>query len=311
VTRLAILLVLLTGCARPDAPGRIHVDVGRSGADRVLRFYLGSYMDPGNVDSVMSTDGQEWMLDMDRIEALAPSLHGALIAAAADGLIDRDEIRAAVQSTYAGARKLPDSVDALVELPGFGGEKLVIRVRGSMTRYERRVMIPVRAVAEALGRFARDGSLTYAPGTVVVGEHLDGDRVVETTGMIRRADGFWDFVAYGPDGGRVDEIEGERGGLAAPTRCFGCHYGDRAFEPEASFPAAAADGPHGPRFVDVPERWIDRDVIRLLDEHRRRSDGLLGLYATVLAGRWKAGESGAHGALLDSLGLRDAYLDGR
>jgi hypothetical protein len=121
-----------------------------------------------------------------------------------------------------------------------------------------------------------------------VGEHLEDGAVVETTAMIRRADGWWDFAAYDAGGEPIGEIHGDRGGLAVPTRCFGCHYGDRAFEPEASFPAPAADGPHGPRFVDVPVAWVDPAVVSRLDEHRRRSDGLLGLYATVLVGRWRA-----------------------
>lgn len=281
----------MAGCTAAPAPSGVAVDAGRSDAGRVLRFYLGSYMDPARIDSVLVADGDGWRLDLESLASTAPELRAQLEPSAGDGLLDRDELRAAVQATYAEARRLPGSATDLVALPGFGApddERVEIRVRGSMTRYERRVRIPVAAVVSALETFAAEGELRYPAGTVVVGEHLEDGDVVETTAMIRRADGYWDFAAYGVGGEPIGEIHGDRGGLAVPTRCFGCHYGDRAFEPEASFPAPAADGPHGPRFVDVPGEWVDPDVVARLDEHRRRSDGLLGLYATVLVGRWRA-----------------------
>jgi hypothetical protein len=282
---------VVAGCTSAPALPGVAIDAGRSDAGPVLRFYLGSYMDPARIDSVLAADGDGWRLHLAVLAGIAPALHAALEPSAGDGLLGRDELRAAVQATYAEARRLPGSASELVALPGFGApddERVEIRVRGSMTRYERRVRIPVAAVVSALEGFVSSGELQYPVGTVVVGEHFEDGAVVETTAMIRRADGYWDFAAYGAGGAPIGEIHGDRGGLAVPTRCFGCHYGDRAFEPEASFPAPASDGPHGPRFVEVPGEWVDRDVVSRLDEHRRRSDGLLGLYATVLVGRWKA-----------------------
>lgn len=298
--------MILAGCGADAPPRGVPVDTGRSDSERVLRFYLGSYMAATRVDSVLLFDGTRWRIDLEGLERDAPGLLAALGPAAAAGRIERDELRSAVQATYATARDLPANVDGMLGQPGFEGEHLELIVHGSMTAYERRIRIPVQAVEAAIREFAAGRALTYPVGTVVVGEHLDGDEVVETTAMVRRDDGFWDFVAYGAGGDRVDEIRGDRGALAVPTRCFGCHYGSRAFEPEASFPAPAADGPHGPRFIDVPNAWIDDDLVRRVNEHRSRADGLLGLYATLLIGKWKAeSRTLAHdrAQLLETLGM--------
>lgn len=306
MSRILWIALALAGCVRAAPQDGIPVDVGSSDPEPVLRFYLGSYMPVDRVDTVLVYGGSGWSIRMDVLEAEAPELHAVLMPSTADDLVERDELRMAVQKTYAAARHLPSTVQELVRSAGFEGDWLEFGVRGSMTPYERRIRIPMRAVESALRASMAGGGLKYAPGTVVVGEHLDDGTVVETTAMIRREDGFWDFAAYDADGERVDEIRGESGPLAAPTRCFGCHYGNRAFEPEASFPAVAADGPHGARFIEAPGAWVDADVARRLDEHRRRSDGLLGLYATLLVGRWKSGDEPLtrdREQLLETLGL--------
>jgi hypothetical protein len=156
--------------------------------------------------------------------------------------------------------------------------------------------------------FASSGSLDYPAGTWVVGEHaIDGD-VVETTVKHRRSDGYWDFAVYGPDGALAPATQTEPRSLRVPTQCTGCHLGQRLFEPEKSFPAEASDGPFGPRAIYVPDPWRSAEATALFDEHRRRDDGVLGLYATLYAGRLlaarEAGTLDDDGRrLLDALGL--------
>ena len=89
---------------------------------------------------------------------------------------------------------------------------------------------------------------------------------------------------------------------------MGCHFGDKLFEPEKSFPMRAEPGPHGPRQVYVEEDLRDEEIVRRFDEHRRRSDTVLGLYTTLFVSSLRAerragtlDESDA--VLLDSLDL--------
>ena len=93
-----------------------------------------------------------------------------------------------------------------------------------------------------------------------------------------------------------------------PTQCAGCHFGSKLFEPEKSDPAAASDGPFGPRAVHVPEPWRSADATALFQEHARRDDGTLGLYGTLYASRLLAERDAGtineeDAALLDRLGL--------
>lgn len=302
MSRLAVFgfLLAVAGCSGGSVERGVPVDLGRTAREDVLRFYLGSFVRPNRVDSILVTDGG-FRLDLDRLGTEAPRLAERLARAGADGRIDMDELQAAVRSGQAERTDLPETRAEMAARTGYGsddGEWLVVTVRGAMSPYERRLYVREDAVESAIRNWTgSEARLVYPVGTTVVGEHLSGGEVVETTAMIRRADGFWDFVAFGADGGRVDRIDGDPEPLAVPTECFGCHYGTRLFEPEKSFPAQPPDGPHGPRFVRAPDDWIRPDVVTVFDEHRRRDDGLLGLYATLLVGRWVA--QAERGALPD------------
>ena len=126
--------------------------------------------------------------------------------------------------------------------------------------------------------------------------------------MRKRDDGFWDFFTYGPDGTLAAETQARPRALKTPTQCVGCHFGGRLFEPEKSFPGTASEGPHGPRALYVPEAWRDAEVVRFFDEHRKRSDTVLGLYNTLFAAKLRADRRAGRLApedarLLESLGL--------
>ena len=177
-----------------------------------------------------------------------------------------------------------------------------------MTAARRRIHVPLAALRTAMAAFPTSGELAYPVGTWIVGEHVVDGTVVETTVKHRRPDGFWDFAVYGPDGALAPATQTEPRSLRVPTQCTGCHLGQRLFVPEKSFPATASDGPFGPRAIYVPDAWRSREATVLFDEHARRDDGVLGLYATLYAGRLLAArDDGAitpeDAALLDALGL--------
>ena len=76
--------------------------------------------------------------------------------------------------------------------------------------------------------------------------------------------------------------------LDVPTKCIGCHFGSRLFEPERSFPSDPPPGPDGPRALYFDHPFPDQQLISDLDEHRKRSDLVLGLYGTLVLGKLKS-----------------------
>jgi hypothetical protein len=256
-------------------------------------FFLGAYGSPDDVASALSSDGAV-SLRLDSLSLFAPSLAAAARRRTQDGILTREGFASAIAETYRGSTDLPKDAAALWDLVGGqpdtsqkADDWVTYEVSGSMTRFRRRIYMRRDAVRGALVRFAQDGGLRYQDGTVAIGQHLEGGTVVETTAMIRRPDGFWSFVAYDQSGSLVDSIAGAPDKLGVPGDCFGCHYGTRLFEPERSFPGQARPGPSGPRAVHVPDSSRDLDVVVALQEHARRSDGLLGLPATLYVSQLK------------------------
>lgn len=264
-------------------------------------FFLGAYGTSAEVASALSADGP-LALRLDSLALFAPSLAAAARSRVEDGVLTREGFAASIGETYRPSANLPPDRTALWDLIGGPpdvdseqGDWASYEVSGSMTRFRRRIHIRRDAVRDALGRFARGDGLRYDDGTVVVGEHLEEGVVRETTAMIRRPDGFWSFVAYDQSGAPIDSIDGTPDPLGVPGDCFGCHYGTRLFEPERSFPGQARPGPTGPRSVHVPDAYRDVGLVQTLQEHARRSDGLLGLSATLYVAHLK------NGAPIDSL----------
>ncbi|HUF09848.1 MAG TPA: hypothetical protein VMO47_11035, partial [Rhodothermales bacterium] len=126
-----------------------------------------------------------------------------------------------------------------------------------------------------------------------IAAHEVAGETVETTVMTKRPDGFWDFAVYGQDGGIAATTSTPPKELKSPTQCVGCHFGSKQFEPERSFPAHASPGPHGPRQIYVDDELRDLETVKYFDEHRKRSDTVLGLYGTLFVARLRAeGEPG-------------------
>lgn len=316
------ILSLLAAAALAGCGGGGPVDVATAEAvplrldrdrpERLLGSVLGAYLGPDGGDpyqaGLVSGEGGDLTLHPGKLPAEA---RAALSDANGDGAIDWDELAAMLEATYTAARALPPTLDALRQrAPYDRGEPdwFTVEVDGVMTAARRRISVPTAALRQAMAGFGAGGELRYPPGTVIVGEHLLDGAVAETTVKLRRPDGHWDFAVYGPDGRLAPATATEPRPLRVPTQCTGCHLGERLFEPEKSFPAAASDGPFGPRAVHVPDDWRSARATAHFAEHARRDDGVLGLYATLYAGRLLAArERGTLGpedaALLESAGL--------
>ena len=313
---ISALCLALAACAGgpvdPATAEAVPLRLDRDDPGRLLGSVLGAYAGPDGGDpfdaGIVSRDGAEITLHPQKLPADA---RAALRDANGDGAIDWDELAPMLEATYTAARGLPATLDALRQQADFSAgepEWFVVEVDGVMTAARRRISVPTAALRRAMGAFAESGEIAYPAGTWIVGEHLVDGAVVETTAKRRRADGFWDFAVYGPDGALAPATQTEPRPLRVPTQCTGCHLGRKLFEPEKSFPAEASDGPFGPRAIHVPHDWRSASATALFEEHARRPDGVLGLYATLYAGRLlEARQSGTlspdDAALLEALGL--------
>ncbi|MEM8484773.1 MAG: lipoprotein [Bacteroidota bacterium] len=301
-------LVLLAGCG--NKTDLVRIDLGKSSPERLLKFYFGGYAAPDAADPmatgliVAQTDG--YFLNP---ALLDEGYRGQLDDAAADGVLNWDELEPFLQQTYYSARSAPATLEALISPDLFRsgeGAWMMLPVDGVMTTARRQIYIEREKVAAALAQYAaQNRRIIYPEGTVIVGDHVADERVVETTVMKKRADGMWDYFVYDAAGMLMTATATEPRPLAVPTRCVGCHFGDKQFEPARSYPEPASPGPHGPRGIDLPTTPYDAVLVETLDEHTKRSDSVLGLYATRYLGELLLkGEArtAAEQALLDEIG---------
>jgi hypothetical protein len=292
-------------CGEPDSAAppaetadRLSLDFDRSDPERLIRYYFGSYVRPEAADpfaaGLTGREGSSFWVNLSAFEAQAGSAAaGALRRAATHSepaALDWDEMKAFVAETYYDARAWPATLGELLGEEGWSaGDTAWFRVdaTGSMTTARRQVYVRKSALRAALrGHEAEGERLMYPEGTVFIGEHRGAaGELDEATVMRKRSDGFWDYATYGPEGSlAAATLEAPRA-LETPTQCVGCHFGDRAFEPEKSFPREARDGPHGPRAIHVDDELRDlvasAELVPRFREHARRSDTILGLYNTL------------------------------
>lgn len=285
------MLLSLTGCGGGSNADGLRLDLDKRDPERLLRFYLGSYLGSDGGDAfeagVLSGEGT-YRLHPDKLEARwRPALDSA--NADGDGRIDWDEFVDFIDRTYADARNLPPMLDAFrssVPYAESDSAWFTVEIDGVMTNARRHIFAPMASLRSALeGYQANDEQLIYPVGTALVGEHrLDGD-LAETTVMQKRADGFWDFFVYGADGALASATATEPRPLQSPIQCIGCHFGQKLFEPEKSFPAAAPDGPFGPRGIRVGSDMRNAEIVTFFNEHAKRSDTVLGLYGTLFVSK--------------------------
>ena len=321
VASVALVFLLLTpGCTTGDSgelvsASLIRLDLDKSEPERLVRYYLGGYLGPAGGDPFEAG----WALDRDgRLYLNLDSLHlhyGPSVAGLQDAnqnnRLEWDEFAAFVGGTYYDARGIPSTLEGFREVFGRAGDDawFSVEINGVMTAARRRVSVPLDRLREALRTYlANEQQILYPIGTAIVGEHFIDGRLMETTAMIKRGDGYWDFVTYDTSGTLASSTATPPKALDSPTQCVGCHFGSKLFEPEASFPAEARPGPHGPRAIHVDPLLRDAEVTRYFNEHARRSDTVLGLYATLFIARLRADRRSGElapedAALLDALRL--------
>lgn len=300
VTMAWVVAATLAGCATEnesnDSTGLSEVDATMipiefdgNEAGRLLRFYFGSFMGPQGGDPVaagiLEKRENSWYLrNPESIGGISGALMDLYSSSLEAGRLSEDELDAFVRSNYYQARSFPESLDEMKARHGSWSEPEWFRidVQGSMVPLRRVTWVRRTDIESALDRMQTLADpVVYDPSTLFVGEHTDGDRVVETTLMHKRADGFWDYWAYDEEGRLTDLIRKEPRDMLIPTRCTGCHFGDRLFEPERSYPGMARPGPSGERALFIPEAWRNVELSATIQEHARRSDTVLGLYATL------------------------------
>ena len=309
MSRLLVLALVVSACASGPADVQtaetVPLRLDKAAPDRLVRSLLGGLAggDPFET-GLVSGEGDALAIHP---QALAPATRAALADADGDGAIGWDEFEAFVEAAYPAT--LPPTVEAMRAEAGWGGDWFSVDVDGVMTAARRRVSVRTAHLEAAMEAFADGGELGYPAGTWIVGEHLGPDgAVLETTAKRRRADGFWDFAVYDAAGARAPATATEPRPLRAPLQCTGCHLGQKRYEPEASYPAPAPDGPYGPLAYHVEEAARSAEATARFQEHARRDDGVLGLYATVHAGRLLAARAAGMAsdrdrALLERLGL--------
>ena len=315
------LLCLLQSCS--DAGGSenlpasyIRVDIDKSEPKRLLGYYFGGYVTPAPDDpfaaGIVADTLDRLFINIDSLAAHFPGAAAVLTDNNGDNRIDWDELEAFIDATYRKARGLPLTLDTLLQDAGFAPgdpDWMTVEVNGVMSTARRELFVAESAIRQALAAYwENEERIIYPLGTTIIGRHLIGDTLAETTIMRKREDGFWDFAVYDARDSLAPATVTPPRELKSPVQCVGCHFGSKLFEPEKSFPAKAEPGPHGPRQLYVDDALRDGEIVKLFDEHRRRSDTILGLYTTLFIAQLREQQRSGlikenDAALLQSLGL--------
>lgn len=292
-------LLLLCSCTPSGDADLILVDLDKSKPERLLNFYFGGYASPSPTNPleaglIVETDGQYYL----NLAGLDDAIKTRLTDTNQDGVLDWDELEPFLKESYYLSRPEPARLRQLIDTRSYANNTawMKIEVDGVMTVTRRHVYVERKNVVAALANFeSNTAQILYPIGTLFIGEHNRDGGVVETTVMLKREDGFWDYYVYDQFRELAPATTTEPRTLDVPTRCVGCHFGGKKFEPENSYPSPATDGPHGPRGIYTESAPVDAVLVERLDEHNKRSDTVLGLYATVLLGeidqKIKAGAS--------------------
>ena len=302
--RVVALFLLMAACSSAE---QLEVTLEGEGAQRLLRFYFGSYTseDPFEI-GLLNERGGRFYVDLAVLREFGPELAQKLNAMASGGVVSPDSLRTAVQMTYYHARNLPERLSEFSDRWVIDNA-ITFEVNGPVTNYLRRITLSESALQSAIWNYYENGEkIRYAVGTAIKAEHVQGTRVVETTAMVRRSDGFWDFATYDSTGALTSHTLPNDRALATPTQCAGCHFGNKGFEPEQSWPLEPTEAPGDVRKWYTGPR--DIEVAEFFSEHFRRSDTLLGLYATVYVSNLRAQRTAGSLdssaiALLNHLGL--------
>lgn len=317
----ALLLCCAQACTdaggNADLPASfIRVDIDKSEPKRLLDYYFGGYVTPEPRDpfaaGLLTDTLGAFFINLDSLEAHYPGAAAALSDRDANNRINWEELEAFLDATYYKARRLPLTLDTLMQSAGYSEETpgwMQVDVDGVMSNARRRLFVQEASVREALAGYWENGErVIYPQGTAIVGKHFLRDSLAETTIMRKREDGYWDFAVYSALDSLTRSTVTPPRELKSPVQCVGCHFGSKLFEPEKSFPMKSEPGPHGPRQIYVDDAIRDADVAKLFDEHRKRSDTVLGLYSTLFVAQLRQQQRDGtiapeDSVLIQSLGL--------
>ncbi len=272
-----MLMLLWIGCTTND---QVEVLLTGKSAEKNLQFYFGSYIQQDPFKSnVLEKKGDRFFLDLSMLREFDSELAVALDARVSRNTLDPDSLQTVIESSYYEARNLSKNLADFESKWPISSPKS-FEVHGPVTHYLRRITVSEKALQDAILNYHQnDSRLYYETGTVIKAEHISNDQVMETTAMIKRFDGFWDFATYDSAGMLTSKTRPNPRALATPTQCVGCHFGKKSFEPERSWPLDAPPVPEGIR------KWYtetsDKEVADFFREHDLRSDLVMGLYATT------------------------------
>jgi len=286
--------IALSACSnQPKADSGHHgvqFQLEKSDEERLLSYYLSGYLngvvsEPSQAGLIQKRQNIWYLQDPEGVSGADSMLQTLYSTGMEEGEISWDAFESFISQTYYESRTAPETVDDLRSVLGDWsqeGDWFHVELNGSMTQYRRRISVERRKLVSAVRSLnTASDPILYEPGTAFIGEHLLEGEIVETTAMVKQNGGHWDYYAYNGQGILTDEIFKDPDDMKVPTECTGCHFGDRLFEPERSFPARPRPGPNGERSLHVGENARDSEVVAALQEHARRSDLVLGLYATL------------------------------
>ena len=287
----AITIFLISSCQQSNNSNLVPVQLDRPRAERLLNFYFGSYTASKGISpteaGLLHIEGEDIFVSQQSLDQLG--LSAQLEDINGDQVINWDELEPFLLSTYYEARKFPSTLETLYAQTGTPHPDsgwMDIELDGMMVSARRQIFVQEEDVQQALLAYRENkNQLLYPTGTIFIGHHYNKGELVETTISQKRNDQFWDFFIYDQEGRLTPNTVTGPKELLAPTRCVGCHVGTKLFEPEVSFPNGAPDGPFGQRGIYVEEEARNSEIATHLDEHAKRSDTVLGLYATVYASR--------------------------
>ena len=291
LTLCLIIVLLILSCNPPNDTRLLPIQLEHPRAEKLLSFYFGSFTATEGISpqdaGLLHIEEGAIHVDIEKLDAL--KLSQRLEDLNGDRVIDWEELEPFLINTYYEARNFPPTLELLYSQAGTPHPDsgwMDIELDGMMVSARRHVFTQLSAVQDALLAYnENDEQLLYPVGTTFVGHHFDNQQRIETTISQKRSDLFWDFFIYDQEGKLTSATQTGPKELLAPTRCVGCHFGTKLFEPEVSFPEEASRGPFGPRGIYVEDAAKNEEITLQLDEHAKRSDTVLGVYGTIYLSR--------------------------
>lgn len=251
------------GCTKQNAD-LIPIDVPSANAERILRFYMGGEADAFKSGLVVLENGK-YFLSKSKASTAFPTL-------AQKSEIRFKDIKEEAFLNYYERRNIPPKIS---DLKFDKAAAFVTEVQGSMTQLRRKIYVPTVALEKAIADYTvHQKQILYPVGTVIYAEHFDGAALKEYSVMQKRQDEQWDFMVYDANGNLKKETLAHPIALKVPGQCTGCHFGKKLFEPEASFP-----NPKGTKQIFGTFSEAQKKKVAQFEEHQKRSDGILGIYA--------------------------------